>query len=110
MPKSTPLTKFVSERPPHTTASRDPTTDLVQPPSNQSLLAFLEQATHSVAWELDAATGQLNVSPQLPQLLAWPAGFKPAESDGGVLAAALAFYAPTSRPRMAQLLTAESQP
>lgn len=75
-------------------------------PANRSLLAFLEQATRSGSWVLDATTGQLTVSAQLSAFLAWPAGFTPPETDDGVLAAALAFYAPASRQRMAQLLTA----
>ena len=75
-------------------------------PFNHDLLAFLEQATCSGSWLLDATTGRLTVSPQLSAFLAWPAGFTPPETDDGVLAAALAFYAPASRQHMARLLTA----
>ena len=75
-------------------------------PFNHDLLAFLEQATRSGSWVLDATTGRLTVSPQLSAFLAWPAGFTPPETDDGVLAAALAFYAPASRQQMARLLTA----
>ena len=106
MTKSTPMTEFASGGPQFTAASPDLANNSDTQPFNHSLLALMEQATRSAAWALDAATGHLSVSPQLPQLLAWPAEFTPAESDGGVLAAALAFYAPASRSRMAQLLTA----
>ena len=75
-------------------------------PFNHDLLAFLEQATRSGSWVLDATTGRLTVSPQLSAFLAWPAGFTPPETDDGVLAAALAFYAPASRQHMVRLLTA----
>ena len=78
----------------------------VPPPFHDSLLDYVEQSTRSGSWALDAATGQLTVSPQLSAFLAWPAGFAPPQTDDGVLAAALAFYAPASRPRMARLLTA----
>ena len=73
---------------------------------NNSWLDYLEHDTRSGSWVLNATTGQLTVSPQLSAFLAWPSEFTPPETDDGVLAAALAFYAPASRQQMARLLTA----
>ena len=104
--KPTPLTQFPRERKPLTTTGPGSVNNSAPQPFHDSWLDYLEHATCSGSWTLDASTGQLTVSPQLSALLAWPAGFTPPETDDGVLAPALAFYATAFRPHMAQLLTA----
>ena len=104
--KPTPLTQFPRERKPWTTTGPGSVNNSAPQPFHDSWLDYLEHATCSGSWTLDVSTGQLTVSPQLSALLAWPAGFTPPETDDGVLAPALAFYATAFRPHMAQLLTA----